>query len=142
MLMFVLNILLYNPLLTLINERNEYVLDNLNKASEMTLAAKELNIKYDSELILTKKEANLDFVETCEYQQRGNNPQPKMAILILLTKTWLLREKSNNILLEIPFDFPMGSQKKGLRLNLLWVLKVSRHRHLKENSGLVVSNDG
>lgn len=79
MLMFILNILLYNPLLTLVNERNEYVLDNLNKASEMTLAAKELNIKYESELIITKKEAKLEITELQKIQQEKFNNELKTS---------------------------------------------------------------
>jgi len=79
MLMFILNILLYNPLLTLINERNEYVLDNLNKASEMTLAAKELNVKYESELIITKKEAKLEITELQKIQQEKFNNELKLS---------------------------------------------------------------
>lgn len=71
MLMFILNILLYNPLLTLINERNEYVLDNLNKASEMTLAAKELNVKYESELVITKKKQNLKLQNCKKYNKKN-----------------------------------------------------------------------
>ena len=34
-LMVVLNLILYTPLLTLINKRNEYIVSNLAKASEM-----------------------------------------------------------------------------------------------------------
>jgi len=79
MLMFILNILLYNPLLTLVNERNEYVLDNLNKASEMTLAAKELNIKYESELTITKKEAKLEITELQKLQQEKFNTELKIS---------------------------------------------------------------
>ena len=79
MLMFILNILLYNPLLTLVNERNEYVLDNLNKASEMTLAAKELNVKYESELIITKKEAKLEITELQKIQQEKFNNELKVS---------------------------------------------------------------
>jgi F-type H+-transporting ATPase subunit b len=79
MLMFILNILLYNPLLTLINERNEYVLDNLNKASEMTLAAKELNVKYESELVITKKEAKLEITELQKIQQEKFNNELKIS---------------------------------------------------------------
>jgi F-type H+-transporting ATPase subunit b len=79
MLMFLLNILLYNPLLTLINERNEYVLDNLNKASEMTLAAKELNVKYESELTITKKEAKLEITELQKIQQEKFNNELKVS---------------------------------------------------------------
>jgi len=54
-LMFILNILLYNPILTVVDERNEYVLDNLSKTSEMLLAATELTLQYEKELISTKK---------------------------------------------------------------------------------------
>jgi hypothetical protein len=59
---------------------------------------------------------------TCEYQQRGNKPQPKTAILILLTKTWLLeRERKKQHSLEIPFHsiliFDLGLRKKGLGFN-------------------------
>ena len=38
-LMFLLNLLLYNPLTTLMNQRNEYILDNLSKASNMLVTA-------------------------------------------------------------------------------------------------------
>jgi F-type H+-transporting ATPase subunit b len=78
-LMFILNILLYSPLLTLVNNRNEYVLDNLNKASEMTLAAKELNVKYESELILTKKEAKVEITELQKMQQEKFNSELKIS---------------------------------------------------------------
>ena len=88
-LMFILNILLYNPLLTLVNERNEYVLDNLNKASEMTLEAKELNIKYESELIITKKEAKLEITELQKLQQEKFNNELKISQKNLISDTIL-----------------------------------------------------
>jgi len=96
MLMFVLNILLYNPLLTLINERNEYVLDNLNKASEMTLAAKELNIKYESELILTKKEAKLEVTELQKMQQEKFNNELKISQMDIESLIQTILESFNN----------------------------------------------
>ena len=96
MLMFVLNILLYNPLLTLINERNEYVLDNLNKASEMTLAAKELNIKYESELILTKKEAKLEVTELQKIQQEKFNNELKISQQNIESLVQTVLESFNN----------------------------------------------
>ena len=55
LLMFVLNLILYNPLVTLINQRNEYILDNLSKASEMLTTANELTTEYETELKATKK---------------------------------------------------------------------------------------
>jgi F-type H+-transporting ATPase subunit b len=79
LLMFILNIILYNPILTVVDERNEYVLDNLNKASEMTLTAKELNVKYESELILTKKEAKVEITELQKMQQEKFNSELKIS---------------------------------------------------------------
>ena len=35
LLMFVLNLILYNPLVTLMNQRNEYILDNLSKIDKI-----------------------------------------------------------------------------------------------------------
>ena len=55
LLMFILNLILYNPLFTLMNQRNEYVLDNLSKASEMLRKATELTTQYEGELAETKK---------------------------------------------------------------------------------------
>jgi len=57
LLMFVLNLILYNPLITLMNQRNEYILDNLSKASEMLKKATELTEEYETELTATKKSA-------------------------------------------------------------------------------------
>jgi len=57
LLMFVLNLILYNPLITLMNQRNEYILDNLSKASEMFKKATELTEQYETELAATKKSA-------------------------------------------------------------------------------------
>ena len=56
-LMFVLNSILYNPLITSMNQRNEYILDNLSKASEMLITAEELTTQYEADLSTTKKEA-------------------------------------------------------------------------------------
>jgi len=46
LLMFILNLILYRPLIKLVNQRNEYVLDNLNKASEKLIEANELVVNY------------------------------------------------------------------------------------------------
>ena len=42
LLMVILNILLYSPLLAIITERNEYILNNLAKASETLAKANKL----------------------------------------------------------------------------------------------------
>ena len=59
LLMFILNIILYNPLTALINQRNEYILDNLSKASEMLTTSNELTAEYETELRATKKQAQI-----------------------------------------------------------------------------------
>ena len=68
MLMFVLNTVLYKPVISLVNERNEHVLDNLNKASEMILISSKLISQYESELTLTKKEAKKEISELQKMQ--------------------------------------------------------------------------
>jgi F-type H+-transporting ATPase subunit b len=63
-LMFVLNIILYNPLIQAINDRNEYILDNLAKASDMLIEANNLTTEYEEALAKTRKEASLDVTQS------------------------------------------------------------------------------
>ena len=64
LLMVSLNILLYNPLLTVIAERNEYILNNLNKASETLSKSNELTTQYEEELSNIRKEAQLEITNS------------------------------------------------------------------------------
>ena len=57
--MLILNIILYNPLLTIIEERKEYILNNLAKASEILTQANELTSYYEQELSKVRKEGQL-----------------------------------------------------------------------------------
>ena len=59
LLMLILNIILYNPLLTIIEERKEYILNNLAKASEILTQANELTSYYEQELSKVRKEGQL-----------------------------------------------------------------------------------
>ena len=52
-LMVTLNALLYSPLLTIIEERKEYILGKLAKASELLSQANELTAQYEQELNLS-----------------------------------------------------------------------------------------
>lgn len=61
-LMFVLNTILYNPLITFMDERDDYILDNLNKASNLLKTAEELKIRYENDLYLTKQEAQQEIL--------------------------------------------------------------------------------
>jgi len=64
LLMVLLNILLYNPLLTIIEERKEYILTNLGKASEILAEANKLTSEYEQELDSVRKEAQLEITNS------------------------------------------------------------------------------
>lgn len=63
-LMIILNILLYSPLLTIIEERKEYILTNLGKASELLTEANKLTQQYEQELSNVRKEAQLEITNS------------------------------------------------------------------------------
>jgi len=63
-LMVLLNILLYSPLLTVIEERKEYILTNLAKASEILTEANKLTEQYEQELTNVRKEAQLEITNS------------------------------------------------------------------------------
>jgi F-type H+-transporting ATPase subunit b len=64
LLMVILNIILYNPLLTIIEERKEYILNNLGKASEILSEANKLTTQYEQELDSVRKEAQLEITHS------------------------------------------------------------------------------
>ena len=64
LLMVILNIVLYNPLLTIIEERKEYILTNLSKASEILAEANKLTTQYEQELDSVRKEAQLEITNS------------------------------------------------------------------------------
>lgn len=64
LLMVILNIILYNPLLSVITERNEYILNNLAKASEIVAEANKLTAQYEQELNSLRKEAQLEITNS------------------------------------------------------------------------------
>lgn len=59
-LMFLLNILLYTPLLKVINERNQYINKNLAQASIVLTQANKLSKQYEVELLKVRKEAQIE----------------------------------------------------------------------------------
>jgi F-type H+-transporting ATPase subunit b len=79
LLMFILNLILYNPLFTLMNQRNEYVLDNLSKASEMLRKATELTTQYEGELAETKKGAAKEISQSQKLQKEGFNTEVELS---------------------------------------------------------------
>jgi F-type H+-transporting ATPase subunit b len=64
LLTVVLNIVLYSPLLTIIEERKEYILTNLGKASEILAEANKLTTQYEEELANVRREAQLEITNS------------------------------------------------------------------------------
>lgn len=64
LLTVVLNVILYSPLLTIIEERKEYILTNLGKASEILAEADKLTNQYEQELTSVRKEAQLEITNS------------------------------------------------------------------------------
>lgn len=64
MLMVILNTILYTPLLNVIEERKEFILTNLSKASELLADANTLTTQYEQELDNVRKEAQLEITNS------------------------------------------------------------------------------
>ena len=64
LLMVVLNVILYNPLLTVIEERKEYILTNLSEASNILAEANKLTTQYEQELEDVRKQAQLEIAKS------------------------------------------------------------------------------
>lgn len=61
-LTFTLNSILYNPILNTINERNEYLVNNLTKASDLLAQADSITTQYKSDLQTKRKELQMELV--------------------------------------------------------------------------------
>ena len=59
-LMFLLNFILYTPLLTVINDRNFYISENLRNATSLLSQSNLLLKQYESELLKVRKEGQLE----------------------------------------------------------------------------------
>jgi F-type H+-transporting ATPase subunit b len=64
LLMFILNVTLYSPLLTIIEERKDYILTNLSEASDILRKANDLTTKYEQELEDVRKQAQLEITKS------------------------------------------------------------------------------
>jgi F-type H+-transporting ATPase subunit b len=64
LLMVILNIILYNPLLTIIEERKEYILSRLAEASGKLAQAKQLTTQYEQDLETVRKEVQLEIANS------------------------------------------------------------------------------
>lgn len=61
-LTFVLNIILYNPLLNIIRERNDYILSNLTQAATLVNETNEIKKKYEAEISEARKMAQVEVI--------------------------------------------------------------------------------
>jgi F-type H+-transporting ATPase subunit b len=105
LLMVILNIVLYNPLLTIIEERKEYILTNLGKASELLAEANNLTAQYEEELTSVRKEAQLEITNSQKIHQE-----------ILDLEINISQKYLDNLLDTITNDF---ESRKTLALNNL-----------------------
>jgi F-type H+-transporting ATPase subunit b len=103
MLMVVLNIIFFNPLLTTIKERNEFILSNLAKASEILTKANILTAQYEQELTRIRKEAQLEITNSQKVHQE-----------ILEIELNISQKYIDNLLRSIITDL---NSKKNLALN-------------------------
>ena len=62
-LMFVLNTILYNPLLTVMNERNDYIVSNLTKSAKLIAETTEIKTTYENEILEARKAAQLEITQ-------------------------------------------------------------------------------
>ena len=102
LLMLILNTILYSPLLTVIEERKEYILGNLAKASEILAQANELTTQYEQELSNVRKEAQLEITNSQKIHKEileiELNISQKYIDNLLDTITKDLQDKKNTAL--------------------------------------------
>tara|TARA_B110000879_G_C11006626_1_gene445283 strand:+ start:407 stop:931 length:525 start_codon:yes stop_codon:yes gene_type:complete len=65
----VLNGLLYDPLLNTINDRNDYIVNNLSEASSLIKEASSITEKYELDLQSAKKQIQLDIIKSQKKQK-------------------------------------------------------------------------
>jgi len=101
-LMFILNIILYNPVLTILNERNEYVLDNLNKTADLIILSNELSSEYEKVVINVKKDAKNKILKLQKIQRDLFDSELKITQIEIENLTKMVfekrKEKKNAIL--------------------------------------------
>jgi F-type H+-transporting ATPase subunit b len=100
LLTFVLNIILYNPILNIINERNEYLLSTLTQASDLLNEANSITETYESDLQTKRKEVQADLANSEKiYQQVWELElqmiQKECDSYVTKYNTYLLNEKEN-----------------------------------------------
>lgn len=68
-LTIILDNFLYNPLICAMNDRNDYIINNLSEASEMIKEANTITEKYKTDLQNAKKQIQLNIVKSQKKQK-------------------------------------------------------------------------
>lgn len=71
LLMFILNLILYSPLIKLVNQRNEYILDNLGDATIALEDAQYITKRYEEKLASVKVETQQEIEKTQKLQKEN-----------------------------------------------------------------------
>jgi F-type H+-transporting ATPase subunit b len=117
-LTFVLNVILYNPILNILNERNEYLLSTLTQASDLLNEANLITEKYELDLQTKRKQVQTD-LSTSEkvfkqvWELELQMIQKECDAYVTKYNTYLLTEKENAFkVLETKID-SLGVQILG-----------------------------
>jgi F-type H+-transporting ATPase subunit b len=99
-LTFVLNVILYNPILNILNERNEYLLSTLTQASDLLNEANLITEKYELDLQSKRKQIQADLSSSEQiYKQVWELElqmiQKECDAYVTKYNTYLLTEKEN-----------------------------------------------
>jgi len=100
LLTFVLNVILYNPILNILNERNEYLLSTLTQASELLNEANSITEKYESDLQTQRKQVQLDLANSEKvykevWELELQMIQKECDAYVAKYNTYLIAEKEN-----------------------------------------------
>ncbi len=121
-LMVILNVLLYNPLLTAITERNDFILTNLSKASDTLTKANELSAQYEQELNSVRKEAQLEIANSQKIHKEMLDTELNLSqkyidnLLENITKEFL--SKKENVLMNLDKEIQLLSNQIENKLSL------------------------
>ena len=121
-LMGILNFLLYNPLLTAIKDRNDFILNNLSTAAITLEKANKITTEYDKKLNAVRKEAQLEIINSQKIHKEIldkelNISQKYIDTLLSKLNNEFLTKKENVISsLEKEVDMLSGQIEKKLSL--------------------------
>jgi F-type H+-transporting ATPase subunit b len=107
LLMVVLNLILYTPLLNVINKRNNYIFENLSQSSDLLAQADELTAKYEAELKERRKASQIEIKQA--QKDLTTSIETDFALVDKLTSSYVNDItnkilKRNSQLFQIMFD--------------------------------------